>query len=410
VPKAGQRFAGLPRLRGRGGRRRDIETILEFSPAAVEGIDEAIVDTMRLPRRGPTPSLAFRRARPGSMWTSTVTIPPKSSPKPTGCWFGQENGRLVAGRPCPTRWSGPRCGGSAKTARAVLPPVQRRRVLAGWEDSAVAPENLAAYLSDFRGLLDSYGLQGVMYGHFGAGCMHIRITYDLRSDEGRSVFRKFGRRRAAGGAARRLALRRARRRPRPVEAAAAHVFAAHAGGVRRLPQAVGPGRHPEPRLHHGPDPMDENLALDGVPQREWRTSFDLRRCTPAGGSGDGNPAHGADPWVHAVQGCIGVGRCRSDAGGVMCPSYRATGDEKDSTRGRSRVLQDMVRGRAPSRRAGSPRRSGRCWTSAWPARPAPATAPPAWTWPATSPSSSTTTTRERCGRCRTSPWAGCRAG
>lgn len=61
-----------------------------------------------------------------------------------------------------------------------------------------------------------------------------------------------------------------------------------------------------------------------------------------------NPADaggsGIDPWVHAVQGCIGVGRCRTDSGGVMCPSYRATRDEKDSTRGRSRVLQDMVRG------------------------------------------------------------------
>jgi Fe-S oxidoreductase len=84
------------------------------------------------------------------------------------------------------------------------------------------------------------------------------------------------------------------------------------------------------------DAIEENLALEGIPDREWRTHFELRPVEAA--------AAGADAWVHAVQACIGVGRCRSDAGGVMCPSYRATGDEKDSTRGRSRVLQDMIRG------------------------------------------------------------------
>lgn len=85
-----------------------------------------------------------------------------------------------------------------------------------------------------------------------------------------------------------------------------------------------------------PDPVDANLALNGIPDREWRTHFELRPIEAA--------AAGTYKWVHAVQACIGVGRCRSDAGGVMCPSYRATGDEKDSTRGRSRVFQDMVRG------------------------------------------------------------------
>ena len=84
------------------------------------------------------------------------------------------------------------------------------------------------------------------------------------------------------------------------------------------------------------DAIEDNLALEGIPDREWRTHFELRPVEAA--------AAGADAWVHAVQACIGVGRCRSDSGGVMCPSYRATGDEKDSTRGRSRVLQDMVRG------------------------------------------------------------------
>ena len=83
-----------------------------------------------------------------------------------------------------------------------------------------------------------------------------------------------------------------------------------------------------------PDSLSDNLALEGIPDRHWRTSFDLMPSSPTA----------VDPFVHAVQGFVGIGRCRTDAGGVICPSFRATGDEKDSTRGRSRVLQDMVRG------------------------------------------------------------------
>ncbi|MEB3372464.1 FAD-binding and (Fe-S)-binding domain-containing protein, partial [Saccharopolyspora mangrovi] len=203
----------------------------------------------------------------------------------------------------------------------------------GWEDAAVAPERLADYLADLRELLAAHELTGVMYGHFGAGCMHIRITYDLRSERGRAVFREFTRQAAElvvrhGGS---LSGEHGDGRARSELLSIMYspeVIAAFAE-CRRLWDPVGilnPGSITDP------DPMDAHLALAGVPQREWRTSFDL------------GPASGRDPWVHAVQGCIGVGRCRADSGGVMCPSYRATRDEKDSTRGRARVLQEVVRG------------------------------------------------------------------
>ncbi len=331
---------------------RDIGTILEFSPAAVEGIDEAIVDTMRF-RRGEGAVLGLPE---GKAWLYVDLD--GDDPAEVGAQADRllarltENGRLVAGRPVPdateraslwrVREDGAGLSSRLSTGGESWP---------GWEDSAVAPENLADYLSDFRQLLERYGLQGVMYGHFGAGCMHIRITYDLRTEEGRAVFRTFS------GEAARLVVRhggslsgehgdgRARSQllplmysPRLLESFSAY---------RRLWDPAGilnPGSLTDP------DPLDENLALDGVPRREWRTSFDLRPLHSGGGSSaeTDNPADaggsGLDPWVHAVQGCIGVGRCRTDSGGVMCPSYRATGDEKDSTRGRSRVLQDMVRG------------------------------------------------------------------
>ncbi|WP_084033438.1 FAD-binding and (Fe-S)-binding domain-containing protein [Arthrobacter sp. 35/47] len=331
---------------------RDIETILEFSPAAVEGIDEAIVDTMRF-RRGE----AAVTALPGGRAWLYVDL---DGDDPSAVTAEAErllarlrgNGRLVDGRTVPdaveraslwrVREDGAGLSFRLATGGESWP---------GWEDSAVAPEKLADYLAEFRELLERFGLQGVMYGHFGAGCMHIRITYDLRTDEGRAVFEEFSREAA------RLVVRhggslsgehgdgRARSQllplmysPRMLEAFADYRRSWDPAGI------LNPGTLTDP------DPLTANLALDGVPQRQWRTSFDLRPLHAGGG--DATETHdpaqaagsGLDPWVHAVQSCIGVGRCRTDVGGVMCPSYRATRDEKDSTRGRSRVLQDMVRG------------------------------------------------------------------
>ncbi|WP_354237190.1 FAD-binding and (Fe-S)-binding domain-containing protein [Arthrobacter sp. UYEF3] len=331
---------------------RDIGTILEFSPAAVEGIDEAIVETMRF-RRGADAVLGLPEGKAWLYVDLDGEDPAQVRAEADRLLERlRGNGRLVAGRPVPdaveraslwrVREDGAGLSSRLSTGGESWP---------GWEDSAVTPENLADYLADFRKLLDSFGLQGVMYGHFGAGCMHIRITYDLRTEEGQAVFRAFC------SEAAKLVVRhggslsgehgdgRARSQLLPLMYSV-QMLAAFSD-FRRLwdPSAIlNPGSLTDP------DPLDENLALEGVPQREWRTSFDLRPMHSGGGSDSEtdkpvpSSGSGTDPWVHAVQACIGVGRCRTDSGGVMCPSYRATGDEKDSTRGRSRVLQDMVRG------------------------------------------------------------------
>ncbi|KHL04386.1 FAD-binding and (Fe-S)-binding domain-containing protein [Sinomonas humi] len=317
---------------------RDIPAILEFSPAAVEGTDEAIVATMRH-RRGPDSVLGLPEGHawlfvdldgddPGSVRALADRLLARLA----------ENGRLVQGRAAAdpaeraSLWR-VREDGAGLSSRLA----SGGESWPGWEDSAVAPERLADYLADLRGLLAEHGLTGVMYGHFGAGCMHIRITYDLRSEEGREVFRKFTRRAAelvvrhGGSLSGEHGDGRARSELLPLMYSPA-VMAAFAE-ARRL---WDPSGILNPGSMTDPDPMDAHLALAGVPEREWRTSFDLHPASSA--------SHGTDPWVHAVQGCIGVGRCRADSGGVMCPSYRATRDEKDSTRGRARVLQDMVRG------------------------------------------------------------------
>jgi len=319
---------------------KDVMTILEFSPAAVEGIDEAIVDTMRH-RRGPDAVLGLPTGR---AWLYVDldgdNVAEVSATAERLLARLRENGRLVDGRVVPdleeraslwrVREDGAGLSARLHTGGESWP---------GWEDSAVAPENLAAYLAEFRELLARFDLQGILYGHFGAGCMHVRITFDPRTDAGRAVMDAFMR-------------------------AAAHLVVRHGGSLsgehgdgrarsELLPLMYSPAmleafdrfkRCWDPRgiLNPGvlvsPDALMDNLALEGIPEREWRTSFDLTPVTASPGTRE------LDPFVHAVQACVGIGRCRSDAGGVMCPSFRATNDEKDSTRGRSRVLQDMVRG------------------------------------------------------------------
>lgn len=318
----------------------DVMTILEFSPAAIEGIDEAIVDTMRH-LRGHDSVLGLPE---GKAWLyvdldgdDSDEVAATAAELLERLW---QNGRLVAGRIVPDL-----------TARASLWRVREDGAglsarlhtggesWPGWEDSAVAPENLAAYLADFRDLLKRFELQGVMYGHFGAGCMHVRITFDPRTAEGRGVMAAFMRAAASlvvqhgGSLSGEHGDGRARSELLPIMYSQPMLDAFER--FKRIWDATG---ILNPGILVEPDSLSDNLALDGVPEREWRTSFDLSPHTPS------PTQHVIDPFVHAVQGCVGIGRCRSDAGGVMCPSFRATKDEKDSTRGRSRVLQEMVRG------------------------------------------------------------------
>lgn len=328
---------------------RDIPTILEFSPAAVEGTDEAIVATMRH-RRGPDSVLGLPEGR-AWLFVDLDGEDPASVRAQAGRLLDRlrENGRLIEGQPVPD----PAARASLWRVREDGAGLSSRLASGGeswpgWEDSAVAPERLADYLSDLRGLLADHGLTGVMYGHFGAGCMHIRITYDLRSEEGREVFRKFTRRAAelavshGGSLSGEHGDGRARSELLPLMYSP-EVMAAFA----RSRALWDPAGLLNPGSMTDPDAIDSHLALEGVPEREWRTSFDLRPASSAAHtdpSVNTDPGAHTDPWVHAVQGCIGVGRCRADGGRVMCPSYRATRDEKDSTRGRARVLQEMVRG------------------------------------------------------------------
>ncbi|MFF4220619.1 FAD-binding and (Fe-S)-binding domain-containing protein [Streptomyces nondiastaticus] len=204
----------------------------------------------------------------------------------------------------------------------------------GWEDCAVPPDRLGAYLRDFRALLRRHGLHGAPYGHFGDGCIHVRIDFDLLGQDGVRRFRDF-----SGEAA---------------ELVVAHggsLSGEHGDGQARaelLPKMYGPDVvrlferfkdlwDPDGRLNPGmlvrPYALDENLRFDVLPRRPLPVVF--------GYADDGGEFAGA------VRRCVGVAKCRETAAGgagVMCPSYRVTREEQHSTRGRARLLHEMLAG------------------------------------------------------------------
>ncbi|UZX01582.1 FAD-binding oxidoreductase [Arthrobacter sp. CDRTa11] len=315
----------------------DVMEILRFNPAAVEGIDDAIVQTMR-DRRGPGSVGALPDGTAYLYVDLDGSDPAEVRAKADDLLKTlKQRGNVVDGvvvsdpveRANLWRVREDGAGLSSRLAGGV-------QSWAGWEDAAVAPENLAAYLADFTTLLAEHELRGVMYGHFGAGCTHVRITFDPRTESGRAVMDNFLRAAADlvtrhggslsgehGDGRARSALLPIMYSPAALEAFSQYKAVWDRDGI------LNPG------IITDPAPVMSNLALAATPARGFRTSFALE---PAGGTG-------REGFTDAVQTCIGVGRCRTTSGaGVMCPSYRATRDEKDSTRARARVLQDMISG------------------------------------------------------------------
>ncbi|MEV5607960.1 FAD-binding and (Fe-S)-binding domain-containing protein [Streptomyces sp. NPDC052225] len=208
----------------------------------------------------------------------------------------------------------------------------------GWEDCAVPPARLGAYLREFRGLLREHGLRGTPYGHFGDGCIHVRIDFDLLTEAGIARFRRFSEDLAA-----------------LVVAHGGSLSGEHGDGQARaelLPAMYGDGLvglfervkavwDPADVLNPGilvrPARLDENLRFAVLP----RGPVDVEFAYP----------HDGGDFGAAVRRCVGVAKCRTEnvtsGDAVMCPSFRATGgDETHSTRGRARLLHEMLAGEA----------------------------------------------------------------
>ncbi|GAA2243177.1 FAD-binding and (Fe-S)-binding domain-containing protein [Streptomyces indiaensis] len=204
----------------------------------------------------------------------------------------------------------------------------------GWEDCAVPPARLGAYLRDFRALMAAHGLRGTPYGHFGDGCIHVRIDFDLLTEAGVARFRRFSEELAdlvvthggslsgehGDGQARAELL------PRMYRADMVGLF-------ERVKGVWDPDDLLNPGMLVRPVPLDSGLRFSVLPREPVDVAF-------------GYPADGGD-FAAAVRRCVGVAKCRTTSvsgAGVMCPSFRATGAEEHSTRGRARLLHEMLAG------------------------------------------------------------------
>ncbi len=202
----------------------------------------------------------------------------------------------------------------------------------GWEDSAVPPDQVGAYLRDLRKLMEKYGYEGAFYGHFGQGCLHMRIDFDLVTSEGVEQYRSF-----VGEAA------------DLVVSYGGSLSGEHGDGQARaelLPKMFGSEIvrafqefkaiwDPQNKMNPGkivdPNPITSNLRL-GTDYRpiEPKTHFQFPEDSGS--------------FSQATLRCVGVGKCRRTGGGVMCPSFMVTREEEHSTRGRARLLFEMLEG------------------------------------------------------------------
>ena len=306
-----------------------VPALLAHAPLAIEGMDSRLVDVVRRVRGasavpdlppgagwlmvemgGETLEAAMDAARALAADAGTTAVgvfPP--GPEATAMWRIREDGAGLGGR--------------TPSGEQAWP---------GFEDSAVPPARLGAYLRELEALMASHQVDGLAYGHFGDGCVHLRL--DIPMERSGDPLRAF-------------------------MTDAAHLVAAHGGslsgehGDGRARSELLPVMYSERAIElFGQfkglfDPRD--LLNPGVLVRPAAVDADLRRphARPLLATTGFAFPHDAGDMTTAVHRCVGVGKCRADntaAGSFMCPSYLATKDEKDSTRGRARVLQEMANG------------------------------------------------------------------
>ena len=202
----------------------------------------------------------------------------------------------------------------------------------GWEDSAVPPEKVAGYLRDLRALFDKYDYHPSLYGHFGQGCVHCRVQFDLYTAEGVRKYRSF-----------------AEEASDLVCGYGGSLSGEHGDGQSRgefLPKMFGERLYramqefkriwdPDGKMNPGKKidayPLDANLRLGpdyNPPQPETHFAFPRDR----------------NSYARAALRCVGVGECRREGGQTMCPSYQVTREEKHCTRGRAHLLFEMMNG------------------------------------------------------------------
>ncbi|AFT90218.1 FAD-binding and (Fe-S)-binding domain-containing protein [Paraburkholderia phenoliruptrix] len=310
-----------------------------FSPIAIEGLDRGIIRGLQA-RGLKAEEIALLPA--GDAWVvlefgADTVADAIQRANDAHAWFAAgEGGAGVTGFVVEDKakqqkiWSIRETGASA-VSLSIDP--SKPDPMVGWEDAAVDPLRLGDYLRQFQALVDRYGYETCLYGHFGDGCVHARITFDVRTAEGVLTWRGFLREAAQlvvdfGGS----------------------LSGEHGDGQAKaefLPIMYGPEImqameafkaiwDPANRLNPGKVVnayrADENLRM-GPSYKPVKLTTRLTFASPEG-----------DGMQRAVERCIGMGKCRSLEGGTMCPSFRATREEKYSTRGRAHLFWEMLQG------------------------------------------------------------------
>ncbi|MCX0269189.1 FAD-binding oxidoreductase [Nocardia zapadnayensis] len=311
-----------------------VPAILEHRPAALEGLDHRLI---QLEHTQHLAEPAIRQLPEGAAWLMVQfdADDQKDADQRARAMAEDVCGRTGASS---TMLDDPHREAELWAAReaglgATAYPPGGPETHEGWEDAAVPPQRLGDYLRDFDRLLEQFGYQkSSLYGHFGHGCVHTRIPFDLRTAEGVANYRAF-----------------AQHSAHLVVAYGGSLSGEHGDGQSRgelLPIMFGDrvveafGRlktlfDPRNRMNPGkvidPHPLDQDLRQgSGYRPTEPTTHFAF--------------PHDDHRFSVAAARCVGVGKCRGDSGGVMCPSYRATREEEHSTRGRARVLFEMLNG------------------------------------------------------------------
>jgi FAD/FMN-containing dehydrogenase/Fe-S oxidoreductase len=313
----------------------DMPTAAEAVPAllphhvvALEGMDARLVGVVR-DRRGPSAVPDLPR---GDGWlfveTAGDTEPEaRAAAEKVVAESGCLDSAIVTGPVAAALWrireDGAGLGGRTPAGAPAWP---------GWEDAAVPPHQLGGYLREFEELLREHRVDGLVYGHFGDGCVHARIDFPFSTEPAR--FREFVLAAAklvgqhGGSMSGEHGDGRARGELLPYMYSPDAIAAF--GEIKRL---FDPANVLNPGVIVDPAPVDADLRVPAARPLRKHLAFAFSK-------------DGGDLST-AVHRCVGVGKCRADttkAGGVMCPSYLATRDEKDSTRGRARVLQELANG------------------------------------------------------------------
>ena len=308
-----------------------VPEILKFKPIGLEGFEGSIVDGLK--RKG-APNLDLLPDGRGLLLVEfgsndaneanqqalqLIDLLKRHANSPSMRLYSESEARAV----WQIRESGPRAAAFAPGA-----PLEWE----GWDDSAVAPEKLGAYLRDLRKLMNEYNYVGSYYGHFGHGCIHMRVSFDLQTEKGIRNYAEFIDRAAD-----------------LVVGYGGSLSGEHGDGQSRgalLPKMFGPDLMEAFRafkLAWDPDnKMNPHKVINAyLPTENLRLGADYKPVEPK--------THFKFPdddgsFAKAALRCIGLGACRKQDAGSMCPSYMVTLEEEHSTRGRAHMLFELLQG------------------------------------------------------------------